>query len=95
MMFLQQTWIEQQWQNARLKLKTENAATVVLIIDEIQKINQWEEAVKLQWDKDSFEDIGCKSNIIGFSKTYYSERFNRILSRQIRNYCHDTGVIMK
>lgn len=62
------TWIEQQWQNARLKLKTENAATVVLIIDEIQKINQWSDAVKLQWDKDSFEDIDVKVILLGSAK---------------------------
>jgi predicted AAA+ superfamily ATPase len=45
------TWIEQQWEVARLKLKETNK-TVLLILDEIQKIHGWSEAVKRLWDED-------------------------------------------
>ena len=61
-------WIEQQWQTARIRLKTENANCIVLIIDEIQKIHNWSEVVKSQWDKDTFEDIQVKVILLGSAK---------------------------
>ena len=35
------TWIEQQWEVARLKQKQTNNQSFLLVIDEIQKIKQW------------------------------------------------------
>lgn len=61
-------WIEQQWQAARIRLKSENADYIVLIIDEVQKIHNWSEVVKSQWDKDTFEDIQVKLVILGSAK---------------------------
>ncbi|HDQ26527.1 MAG TPA: ATP-binding protein [bacterium] len=45
------SWIEQQWETARIKAK-KNKRTL-LIIDEIQKINKWSETVKKLWDADA------------------------------------------
>lgn len=39
-------WIKQQWETARLKLKQEGADELLLVIDEIQKIDNWSEVVK-------------------------------------------------
>ena len=44
-------WIAQQWEVARLLLKNEK--TVLLILDEIQKIRDWSETVKRLWDEDT------------------------------------------
>lgn len=42
----QQAWIAQQWAAARIKTQQAPAKVGVLIIDEIQKINNWSELVK-------------------------------------------------
>ncbi len=58
-------WIEQQWQIARAKLKNEDVNEVLLIIDEIQKIDNWSSVVKKEWDEDSFKDINIKVVLLG------------------------------
>ncbi len=62
------SWIDQQWEAARLKLKTSGAAELVFIVDEIQKVENWSEAVKAQWDKDAFDDIPIKVVVLGSSR---------------------------
>ncbi len=61
-------WIEQQWDNIRLKLKSSKAKSAILIIDEIQKIDNWSEIIKKEWDKDSFNDISIKLIILGSAR---------------------------
>ena len=61
-------WIEQQWENARLLLRTRKSAYAILIIDEIQKIHNWSETVKAQWDKDTFDDIPLKVVLLGSAR---------------------------
>lgn len=34
--------------------------SVILVIDEIQKISNWSEAVKKEWDDDTFHDRNIK-----------------------------------
>ncbi|TAK74459.1 MAG: ATP-binding protein [Gammaproteobacteria bacterium] len=46
-------WIEQQWELARLELKSNSPASVVLILDEIQKITNWSDSIKRLWDEDT------------------------------------------
>ena len=60
-------WIEQQWEAARIKLKTTGAKEFLLIIDEIQKINNWSETVKLCWDSDTFNNLNIKVVLLGSS----------------------------
>lgn len=54
-----ETWLEQQWEAARLQLKSTEAPEFILAIDEIQKISNWSEVVKKLWD----EDTRTKQNI--------------------------------
>ncbi|WP_229216699.1 AAA family ATPase [Dyadobacter sp. 3J3] len=42
-------WLEQQWEIARLKIKTSFRKEFLLVIDEIQKVTNWSEKVKLLW----------------------------------------------
>lgn len=42
-------WIEQQWRLARLKAVE---GSTLLVLDEVQKVPRWSEAVKMLWDED-------------------------------------------
>lgn len=46
-------WIGQQWEAARLEAADGRADGAVLVLDEIQKIPGWSEAVKRLWDEDT------------------------------------------
>lgn len=61
-------WIEQVWENARLKMKVQSAKEFILVIDEIQKIHNWSESVKRQWDKDSLDETAIKVILLGSSR---------------------------
>ena len=61
------TWLEQLWNNARLKIKT-GAEEVLLIIDEIQKIENWSEIVKRFWDEDTRTGQNIKVILSGSSR---------------------------
>lgn len=49
-----QTWLEQQWDLARLKAR-KHPEGALLVIDEIQKVARWPELVKLLWDADTHD----------------------------------------
>lgn len=49
---LDREWIRREWDMARA-LQSESGGTVVLVLDEIQKIEQWSSIVKLCWDEDT------------------------------------------
>ena len=61
-------WLAQVWETARLRLKASGAAEFLLVIDEIQKIDNWSEAVKQQWDKDTRENVNIKVILLGSSR---------------------------
>jgi uncharacterized protein len=62
------TWIDQQWENARLRLANEGAKFVIIAIDEIQKINNWSEAIKKNWDADTKNKLDIRVVISGSRK---------------------------
>ena len=39
-------WISECWETVRRKMKAENAEGYIRVIDEVQKIDSWSEAVK-------------------------------------------------
>lgn len=61
-------WLEQQWETARLKMEQGNAEEFLLVIDEIQKINNWSETVKLLWDSDTRSGKKLKVILSGSSR---------------------------
>jgi predicted AAA+ superfamily ATPase len=61
-------WLMQVWESARLQLKASEATEFLLVIDEIQKIDNWSEVVKQQWDKDTRENINIKVILLGSSR---------------------------
>jgi len=61
-------WLEQQWEAARIKLIQSGAKEFLLVIDEIQKIDNWSETVKLLWDTDTKNNIHLKVVVLGSSR---------------------------
>lgn len=61
-------WIDEQWNVVRLKLKNGQFCEIILVIDEIQKITNWSETVKANWDVDKINKIKIKLVLLGSSK---------------------------
>jgi len=61
-------WLQQIWETARLKMKASGANEILLVIDEVQKIENWSEIVKQQWDKDTREGTNIKVVLLGSSR---------------------------
>jgi len=64
----QGTWITQQWEAARFLLSGSVTGEAVLIIDEIQKIENWSETVKKEWDEDTLRNVALKVVLLGSSR---------------------------
>ncbi len=62
------TWLSQIWESARMKMKLSGRPTFLLVIDEVQKIENWSEIVKQQWDKDTNNDLDIKLILLGSSR---------------------------
>lgn len=62
------TWLEQQWEAARIKLAQHETKEFLLVIDEIQKIDNWSETVKLLWDTDTRTNLNLKVILLGSSR---------------------------
>lgn len=62
------SWLQQIWETARIKMKTQSAKEFLLIIDEIQKISNWSEMIKKLWDEDSFNKTSIKVILLGSSR---------------------------
>ena len=62
------TWLEQQWEAARIKLAQHETKEFLLVIDEIQKIDNWSETVKLLWDTDTRNNLNLKVILLGSSR---------------------------
>lgn len=61
-------WLEQQWETARLKCRQLGAPAYILAVDEIQKIPNWSEAVKANWDADTRMGLPLKVVLLGSSR---------------------------
>lgn len=81
------SWISDCWNAARAKMKVEHLTDLVLIIDEIQKITNWSEIVKKEWDSDTFYNVSLKVILLGSSRVMLDKgladslqgRFERII----------------
>lgn len=62
------TWLEQIWDNVRLRIKIEKLNDFILVVDEIQKIKNWSEVIKKLWDQDTFEKNNIKVVLLGSSR---------------------------
>ena len=61
-------WLASCWTAARLEAQTHLDAGCVLVIDEIQKVPNWSETVKRQWDDDTWNERNIKVVLLGSSR---------------------------
>jgi hypothetical protein len=61
-------WISFQWETARIKMDHENSESFLLVLDEIQKIENWSETVKMLWDEDTRNKKNLKVILLGSSR---------------------------
>ena len=61
-------WLEQQWETARLKWRQSDASEFIFSIDEIQKVPNWSETVKANWDADTRNNVPIKVLLLGSSR---------------------------
>lgn len=62
------SWINEVWETARQRMKLKKTSEYLLVIDEVHKVNNWSEAVKKEWDADTFKDVNIKVVILGSSR---------------------------
>lgn len=62
------TWIGEIWATARARMKAAKDEEYLLVIDEVHKLDNWSEAVKKEWDDDTFNDLNMKVVILGSSR---------------------------
>ena len=61
-------WISETWNSARSMMKIKKSDVFILVIGEIHKIKNWSEAVKKEWDVDSFNDLELRVVLLGSSR---------------------------
>lgn len=76
----QSAWISQQWEAARIALRRSPRKEAILIIDEIQKISNWSETVKREWDNDSANKLNLKVVLLGSSRLLLQEGLSESLA---------------
>ena len=68
---------------------------VVLVIDEIQKISNWSEVVKKEWDDDTFHDRNIKVLLLGSSRVLLEKGLSESLAGRFEEIRMSTGAIRK
>lgn len=61
-------WISQQWENARIRQQQQPDKPFLLVIDEVQKIDNWSEQIKAEWDRDTAEEKDIRVVLLGSSR---------------------------
>jgi predicted AAA+ superfamily ATPase len=80
-------WIDQIWDGMRVEMRLQKKKEAVLFIDEIQKIPNWSESVKKNWDRDTAEKTGLKVILLGSSRLLLEEGLSEsLLGRFELNY---------
>lgn len=61
-------WIRRVWESVRIQVRSQSLSEVILVIDEIQKLKQWSEIVKREWDADTRNKMPIKVLLLGSSR---------------------------
>lgn len=62
------SWISDCWAATRSIMVQRGYSSIILVIDEIQKVTNWSEYVKKEWDDDTFHDREIKVLLLGSSR---------------------------
>ena len=61
-------WIHRVWEAARATMMIRSIEEYLLVIDEVQKIDNWSEIVKREWDADTRNRLNLKVILLGSSR---------------------------
>lgn len=61
-------WIHRVWEAARTTMMLRGIEEYLLVIDEVQKIENWSEVVKKEWDADTRNRVNLKVVLLGSSR---------------------------
>lgn len=61
-------WIRRIWEAARMTMALRGLTEYLLVIDEVQKIANWSEVVKREWDTDTRNRVNLKVVLLGSSR---------------------------
>ena len=61
-------WIRRIWEAARMTMMLRSLDEYLLVIDDVQKIENWSEAVKREWDADTRNKVNLKVVLLGSSR---------------------------
>lgn len=73
-------WVSNCWAATRTLMETKGYKTIILVIDEIQKIMNWSEVVKKEWDDDVFHDRQIKVLLLGSSRVLLEKGLSESLA---------------
>lgn len=73
-------WISNCWAAVRSLKENKGWESAILVIDEIQKIANWSEAVKKEWDADTFNDNNIKVLLLGSSRVLLEKGLSESLA---------------
>ena len=68
------------WAAARGLMAARGLECIILVIDEIQKVHNWSEAVKKEWDSDTFHDRDIKALLLGSSRVLLEKGLSESLA---------------
>lgn len=74
------SWISDCWAAVRSMKENQSLEEIILVIDEIQKISNWSEAVKKEWDADTFNDNNIKVLLLGSSRVLLEKGLSESLA---------------
>lgn len=73
-------WIANCWAAVRSLKESNGWESAVLVIDEIQKISNWSEVIKKEWDDDTFHDRNIKVLLLGSSRVLLEKGLSESLA---------------
>lgn len=74
------SWISNCWAAVRSLRANNRWDSIILVIDEIQKISNWSEVVKKEWDDDTFHDRNIKVLLLGSSRVLLEKGLSESLA---------------
>lgn len=75
-----QAWISNCWASVRSLKHSKGHESIILVIDEIQKILNWSEVVKKEWDDDTFHDRNIMVLLLGSSRVLLEKGLSESLA---------------
>ena len=91
------SWISACWEAVRLVMRNQHYDEMLLVIDEIQKVPNWSEAVKKEWDDDTFNNRNIKVLLLGSSRVMLEHGLSESLAGRFEEIrmCHWSYVEMR